>query len=382
MTTKKKLKLNVLFDTSVIKNLSANFLLRKEIVELFDNHHSLSDIDIVWNIPDIVVNERKFQMNKQGRALLPSIQKLEKLFGHNLNIDSDIIRHRIDDTIKEQINKHSLHIVKADISRINWETIINNAINRIPPFEDSDKEKGFRDALILESLKQLIEDSPKTKSVCRIVFITNDSLLNNAASQIASTMTNVNVFNNISEFESLVNILNSQITEDLINTIKSDASNLFFEEDVKTSLFYADNLRHKISKTYSNELNNIQEGADKRENGTWWINNPGFEKKEKQKVYWKTIVDVDFENFKVENETSTDLITMPSIGIGKVLPLPRRLGEYQYPFLPLPKIITKEEKINEGKTRFEVIWSVTLTTNKKLINPKIESIKYIDTINK
>ncbi|MBI1767362.1 MAG: hypothetical protein HYR67_03180 [Bacteroidetes bacterium] len=38
-----------------------------------------------------------------------------------------------------------------------------------------------------------------------------------------------------------------------------------------------------------------------------------------------------------------------------------------------------KEKVKEGKTRFEVFWSITLTTNKVLKNPKIEDIRYLET---
>ena len=39
-----------------------------------------------------------------------------------------------------------------------------------------------------------------------------------------------------------------------------------------------------------------------------------------------------------------------------------------------------KEKIREGKTRFEITWSVTLTTENKIKNPKIESINYLDIV--
>ena len=79
MIIKKKLKLKVIFDTNVVYTGSASDLLRNEIVELINNHKSLTDIEIEWYIPETVVKERIFQMNKKGNELLPHIQKLEKL---------------------------------------------------------------------------------------------------------------------------------------------------------------------------------------------------------------------------------------------------------------------------------------------------------------
>ncbi len=164
MIIKKKLKLKVIFDTNVVYTGSASDLLRNEIVELINNHKSLTDIEIEWYIPETVVKERIFQMNKKGNELLPHIQKLEKLLGHNLNITKEIIEDRILETVKKQLISLQIETIKIDIAKVDWELIIHNSLNRQIPFEDNEKEKGFRDALILECLKQIISNSPKTKS--------------------------------------------------------------------------------------------------------------------------------------------------------------------------------------------------------------------------
>jgi hypothetical protein len=374
MAVKKKLTLKVLFDTNVIYTGSANDLFRKEITELLDNHKILSDIELYWHIPEVVLKERTFQMNKKGNELLPNVQKLERILGHNLNISSEIIRSRIDETIKKQLEKYQIHTAKTDTTKVDWETLINKALNRQPPFEDNEKEKGFRDALILECLMQLIKNSPTTKSICRIAFISNDGLLNVAATQATSSASNVNVFSNIDELVSLINILTSQITEETITSISAESGKLFFTKDDETSLYFTEGVRKKITEDYATQLSAKQEGADKRENGSWWINKPGFEKKDKQRVFWKSIIEVDFEEFKTSIESSSTKSILDLI----------QKKESTNPFLSTsaPSFQTKKEKVGEGKTRFEVLWSVTLTTNKKLKNPKVDSIKYVDTIPK
>ena len=374
MAVKKKLTLKVLFDTNVIYTGSANDLFRKEITELLDNHKILSDIELYWHIPEVVLKERTFQMNKKGNELLPNVQKLERILGHNLNISSEIIRSRIDETIKKQLEKYQIHTAKTDTTKVDWETLINKALNRQPPFEDNEKEKGFRDALILECLMQLIKNSPTTKSICRIAFISNDGLLNVAATQATSSASNVNVFSNIDELVSLINILTSQITEETITSISAESGKLFFTKDDETSLYFTEGVRKEITEDYATQLSAKQEGADKRENGSWWINKPGFEKKDKQRVFWKSIIEVDFEEFKTSIESSSTKSILDLI----------QKKESTNPFLSTsaPSFQTKKEKVGEGKTRFEVLWSVTLTTNKKLKNPKVDSIKYVDTIPK
>jgi hypothetical protein len=360
MAKKQKITLKILFDTNVIFTGSASDLLRKEIFEIIKSHNSVSDINVEWYLPKIVLDERLFQMKKKGNELLPSIQKLERILGHNLNITEEIIETRILATIKKQIDDLNLKIFELELNKIDWKKIINGSVNRLPPFEDNATEKGFRDALIIETLNQIVTESPSSLSICRIIFITNDIACKTAAIAITDAKNNVYIFEKIEELISLINILSSELTESLISNIKKDAQSLFFIKEDKTTLFYTEDIRKKIAEDYADKLSEILEGADKRENGTWWINPPGFEKKEKQKIFWKTVIEIDFTNFKTRYETTPETLSMQAHG-----------ALFTFP---------KKEKLNEGRTRFEVIWSVTLTTTKKLKNQKIESINFLDII--
>ena len=415
MVKKKKLKLKVIFDTNVVYTGAASDLFRNEIVELINNHKTLNDIEIEWYIPETVVKERIFQMNKKGNELLPSIQKLEKLLGHNLNITKEIIEGRVLDTVNKQLLALGIETVKIDIVKVDWELIINNSLSRQIPFEDNEKEKGFRDALILECFKQVILDSPKTKSICRIAFITNDNILNKAATDIASSYQNINIFSSVAEFVSLINILDSEITEDLINKIIDDSESLFFTKNDDNSLYYTQEVRKQITENFSKELNVKQDGSIVRENGTWWINKPGFEKKSRQQVTWRTIISVDFIDYKISwSEVSSGLrdgyssISGQNLGLGM---MPATGYVYSSPILGMGLDDTKmksgsgigsvmsgnvirgmrspsraqmsqvKEKIGEGQTRFEVTWTVSISTDNKLKNPKIISINYLDSNN-
>src|SRR3989304_1055928 len=92
---KSKRELRIIFDTNAIFIGTASDLLRKEIVDLIESYSKLPDLTLQWYLPQVVVEERKFQMIKKGKELLPSINKIEKLLGHNLNITEDIIESRV-----------------------------------------------------------------------------------------------------------------------------------------------------------------------------------------------------------------------------------------------------------------------------------------------
>src|SRR5205807_3699540 len=93
MTTKPP-ELRVVFDTNVLFTGSASDLLKQEAVELIQQNLHHSDLLLTWYLPEVVLHERLYQMQAIALGLLPSIQKVEKLLGHQLNITEDIVKQR------------------------------------------------------------------------------------------------------------------------------------------------------------------------------------------------------------------------------------------------------------------------------------------------
>jgi hypothetical protein len=400
-TQKKILQLKVLFDTNVLFNGSTSDLLTKEVTELIEKYATSSDIKISWHLPQVVLDERRFQMRKKGSELFPSLEKLEKLLGHNLGITKDIVEARIDDAINKTVLKYKLETENIDVQLVNWNEIIRCSVFRLPPFEDSSKvEKGFRDALILESAMQLIAKSPTSPSICRIFLVTNDKLFTEAFNSKIQRKSNVDVLGSVEALESIINILDSQIQESTVNSLSKKASDLFFIADNNQTLYYKGNVGNIINTKFKKELTEVPVNADSRENGQWYISGPGFVKKEKQKITWRSIISVDSNAFIIKytykqpfqrlgggplggiaaglNPSSIFGISGNNSGLLGTSGLGYRTGQIQNE--PNETIQSSKEIITTGKTKFEVIWSVTLTTKQKLTSAKIESINFIETI--
>lgn len=373
---KKSLELRVILDTSAIYTGSASDLFRKEIVEIIENYSKLPDLEISWNLPEIVTEERRFQMNKKGLEFIPQINKLEKLLGHNLNITDEIIHTRVSEAINRQIKNYNIREIKIDPEKINWRDLINRSINRLPPFEDSEKEKGFRDALIIECTQHLIDESPSTPNICRLVFLTNDILLSEAAKIRFGQCPNFRICSSIEELHSLINILSSEINEEIINSLIDAASSLFFEKEDNSSFYYKEEIRKMINEKFSKELNALPETATRLEQGTWWINKPGFIKKESQRIYWKTVIEIDTKAFKLVITPLSDYptTTQPSFDFFNK----PQTNPLQDMFAKITSGM-KDEFVKAGKSKIDVIWSVTLTTSKQLKNPKVEDISFVET---
>jgi hypothetical protein len=378
---KKKPELKIVFDTNVIFSGTASYLVNKNTADFITENSDFTDLKTSWHLPDIVIKERIFQMTNKGNELLLSVNKLEKLLGHNLNITEDIIIDRVGSAIENQLTKHSLNRIDLNIDNINWDRIITNSVNRIAPFENSQKEKGFRDALILEALEQLVINSPKTPKICRIAFICDDTLLNEAAKERLKDYTNIRFLSNLTSLKGLINVLVSEIEESIINQISQTASDMFFIPQDEKTIYYKENIRERIKELYSVELHAFPDKfSTKIELGTWYITPVNFIKKVKQRIWLSSQIEVDMTSYKTENRP----IKKPSfMRIGQSssianVSIGNKYGLMQstYPDEMIDMPVSIENM--KGKSIYDVIWSVTYGTNKKIINPKIERIDFIE----
>ena len=187
----KKMELKVVFDTNVLYTQVASDLLRKEVSELIEKTIEDSNFSISWHLPEIVLQERSFQMLAKAVEQLPSLNKIERVIGHNLGITQEILKERVEAAIQKQCKSHKLQTLTINYSEVDWSRIVKSAVERLPPFEAGQKEKGFRDALAVEAFLQEVAKSPKTPSLCRLAFVSEDSLVRQALQSLTSENANV-----------------------------------------------------------------------------------------------------------------------------------------------------------------------------------------------
>lgn len=429
MTKKKKSKPNlfVVFDTSVLFTQVAYNLVRSEVRHLIEMNSQHSDLSIKWYLPNIVIDERRYQMQNKAFELLPSIEKLEKLLGHNLNITTDILIVRVNEAIDKQLEELNISTLDIDTSEVDWKALMNRAVYRLPPFESGETEKGFRDSIIAETFLQLFRKSPKTPSVCRLAIVANDKLLSEYTRVYTKDAKNVRVLYSISELESLINTLVSEVTEEFVGELEEKARRYFFEEENQNCLFYKEKIRAKINSSYKQELEKVPREGLLRENGTWWINPPVFLKKESRRIFYMTPILVNTKLFRFESSTSDisnillldsdadQLHAAPSLGsyprlsfssIGQsflnlgqndTLQNPSQFSGASLSGIAMPSVdyfgeqntfpnrsgtqqnISRKVKVSDGQSRFEVHWSANITQNKKLTVPRIDKIQFVST---
>ena len=370
-------QLNIVFDTNVLHSQAAHYLLRSEVQDLIKQNSGHVDLSIRWLLPEVVINERRYQMQRRALDLLPNMEKLEALLGHKLGITPNILEQRVSEAITQQIGELGMEVLELDTSSVEWKEIIKSAVFRKPPFSAGEKEKGFRDSLIAETFIQLVDNSPITPSVCLLAIVTSDNLLVDYLKLRTQEARNVRILSNISELESLINTLTSTITEEFASELIDKAIKYFFEKDEQSTLYFKEKIREKILDLHGKELTATPAPEISRENGTWWISKPIFVKKEKQRVYWSTPITIDaklfkFETTKVPMQTSS-LLDPQKIALSETQKVLGKLWQSLHP----PEV--NKIEIGSGKTSFEVHWSVSVNQSKKLTAPNIEKIQFIST---
>jgi hypothetical protein len=393
--------LSVVFDTSIIWNQVVHDLVSKEVAEIIQNN-KYPDLEITWYLPDIVRHERIYQMQEEARNLLISIAKIEKLLDHNLNLPESFIQHRILECVNSRETSLGITSLALDVSRVDWNRVKLDAIYRNAPFEKGKTEKGFRDAMIVESFFQLVEQLPTSIKQRRIAFVTGDDLMANSVINRAPESSNIRVYRSLEELQGLINTLVSEVDEEFIQKYRAKAETLFFdstETDAKT-LWAKHKLQEHISLLLKQNLSaKLPDEANGFDDNKWLIHSPNFIKKISQRIFWSTRIEIEVETFRYEEVTkrTVDNPHTPAWYAGPALSYvsSNALFSDQNPLnanfmintqipnrfqMAYPTLMSKRVKIRKGLCVLEIPWSMTLSTAGKLTKPTIEAPKFMDAV--
>lgn len=133
--------IKVFFDSNILHTNQAHLLLPSKVIDYIKDHRVIESVEIQWYIPELVIEERRHQMQLAAESLLPKLHDLEKVIGHNLAINVEILRDRIVDKINIAIKENRLNVVPLDTSKVNLSELIDRSVKRLPPFETPREKK-------------------------------------------------------------------------------------------------------------------------------------------------------------------------------------------------------------------------------------------------
>src|ERR1035437_3819392 len=364
------LQLRVVLDTNILWVDSASDLVRREVATLLKGS-IFPDVTILWYLPDVVLHERQYQMQRKALELYPSVTKIERLLGQQLNTTKDAFLKRVETVVVEACHRLGILTLDLDTKRVEWQRLIGKALYRKPPFQEGETEKGFRDSLVAEAFLQLVASPAEPPHLCRTVFVTSDKLLATTVRGEMSTPSAA-VLSGIGELTGLINTLIANVDERFIARLQAKAAKLFFVSgECKDTLYYQEDLYGRIVKDFESDLNDAPDEVTYRKNGQWWVSEPQFVRKHVGRMFWATRLDVEAKAIKLDIEHwqssldpsafPTGMTTLASLMSGGVAGLP-----------PIKKTVT-----HKGTDSYEVGWSTEVTITEELENPRIGEIKHI-----
>lgn len=358
-------QIKIFTDTNIIHAAQAHLLISTAVHKYVSEHKKIESVELKWFLPSMVLEERRHQMFNAALSLTPKLNEVERLLGHSLAITPEVMEDRITSKINKTIDELGLEVCQLDTTSVNWEEIIERSAHRHPPFEKStEKEKGFRDAIIATTFLQEIERSPVTSRSCLLVFVSGDKRVREYIQEKTISANNVRVLETLDELKSFLNAIASEVTEEFLDNLYPKAKNIFHDFDKRDGLYMKENIPKLIAEQYSDELHSVTEGFpdSHRRPGTVTLGEQTFIKKTDQTVTWNTALSIDFNLVKYDlakaKEASDGLlgkgISGGLLGLGAVEPT----------------------ILASGRSQFSVEWKHQVTTTGKLIRPKINKVMF------
>ncbi|MFY4027116.1 PIN domain-containing protein [Achromobacter xylosoxidans] len=384
----RKANLHVVFDTNVIWSDSILDLFSNVTVSLIRQHSGHQDVAINWVLPRVARQEREYQMRRKALSHLPAVQKLESLVGFNWGVDeakiADALCKRIDDELKSL----GVREMKIDPSATDWDSIMSDSANRIAPFEHKDNgEKGFRDALICESLRQMLSAANRSDQV---FFVSNDTILQAAALKIMALVGHPKsrCVQTLDDLRTEINVLVSKIPDEFAQRLVELGAKFFINEQSNEGLFYAENIRSLIEKEFATVIDSLMAELESPTE-TISISKPVFRQKVRQRVHFTTSVTLTFEENRTDKskdsiedyqaEANSRLLDLLSQNPEKFKAELRLYNDakallHRTRSNRAPLITWKSLWPERRKASFDVEWSVSVNNKQQLSRAKVDRI--------
>lgn len=294
----------VFVDTNIIRNEDNTDIIKPSFKSFFLEY--AKEFNLKLMIPEVVKGEIKYhhvtnvvdKINEVNEKLYRLKEITGKSYKHR--ITERRLRNDVEKKFERLRKDYKAQIVPTPIENIDWKAIIKKSIWRIGPFEESEKkEKGFRDAMILETIVDFCDNLSPNQSVS---FLCNDKLLAETAER-SILQDHFSVYESKADYKSTLDLKKEKLELLFIKKITSRASNKFFNQRDSNSLFNRDDIDGALRDLYGDYFNDpdkLDKGQSPRsysikENwepiglGSYGFPKPTFDRVENgNKYFWKT----------------------------------------------------------------------------------------------
>jgi hypothetical protein len=218
-------------------------------------------LPMTLHVPHVVMGELHFQ---QTTSALKSLGAITEAFQELTGITHSSYGHKCNEaTIRNQVRAKLDRWLKGlggaelatPVAHIDWAAVVEGAVWRKPPFtfdpKDQKNEKGFRDAVILETVAHACT-SVKVDDL--VIFVCNDYLLRTTAESRLKASKKFLAFESLADFESYIQLTQQKFTNEFVKSIQSHARIKFFLKGDSTCIYSKNDIGKRILTDFAAEL--------------------------------------------------------------------------------------------------------------------------------
>jgi len=375
----KSKKLVVVFDTNSIFTESGFYILNDEVKRLIQETRENTSLQVTWLLPSVVLQERIFRLQQKASSLLDRVSSISDLIDHDLDVTEEVLLEALDRRVQQTLKNFELEIREPNWADIDLKQMVADSTDRLPPFNPGNSEKGFRDAVVLETYMQILEE-PRFADH-HAVLLTADELLRKAVIKRAKAYDNQYPPGSIEDIRGTIATISEELELELVKRISSIATALFFTLGDPNSIFTRFGIPARIQNEYESTFLSLPPGADLRNTYTPSINPSRFVQKEEARFHWSNQIVFPSVAYRITysiGPTSSSLGLPPSGSYSTDLfsdepGLSSSSTGYSSSsgfMLPNPSYTP----ISNGRTLFDVVWTAVYSEVDGFTDPQVEEL--------
>jgi hypothetical protein len=249
----------VYFDANTAYSKKPSEAISSKLLKSIEKARTLTRID-VW-VPEVVLEELAYQ---QFVIALAAGENLKKNYKTLLDVcglpasqppDIEALKTGVKLLLSKSLEKASFSKISTPIADIDWAAVVHDSCWRCAPFEkprseDDLAEKGFRDKIILETIKV---DVLKIKGGV-VAFVSGDNLLRTAFKDQANTKCTVEVYSHLGELLGHLELLAKTKSTEFTNEVLSKVAAIFYTPDDPNCVAISQGVIEKLIGEYSEEM--------------------------------------------------------------------------------------------------------------------------------
>lgn len=249
----------VLVDTNILWHEDKEHVVNPAFDEFWKSYSSNFPMKLI--IPDVVKGELLFQQTTSVIKLLgkanSNIRDITKITGveYSHRIQVDRVRKEVAKRFERWLQSKKAKIWSTPIKDIDWDRVINDALWRKLPFtpdpENPKNEKGFRDAMILETVHAICKYYSEEVN---IAFICNDFTLREVADDRLGKIEGFSTYESLEDFVAFIELTKRNLTERFVKSILSRARDKFHNEKGQKCLIYSDDFIKKLREEFKSKI--------------------------------------------------------------------------------------------------------------------------------